>query len=36
MYASGSVSQGVQYNDEILICTLDEPLTDLVHEPSCP
>lgn len=36
MYASGTVSQGVQYNDEIRICTLGEPLMDLVREPRCP
>lgn len=36
MYASGSVESAVQYNDEIRICTLDAPLTDLVREPQCP
>jgi hypothetical protein len=36
MYASGTVSQGVQYNDDIRICTLREPLTDLASEPGCP
>ena len=35
MYASGTLDQGVQYNDEIRICTLDEPLADLVREPPC-
>lgn len=36
MYASGTVSQSVLYNDQIKICTLSEPLTDLVNEPQCP
>ena len=36
MYASGSVERAVQYNDEIRICMLDAPLTDLVREPQCP
>jgi len=36
MYASGTVDQGVQYNDEIRICVLSNPLTDLIHEPRCP
>lgn len=36
MYASGSVGRAVQYNDEIRICTLNSPLTDLVREPPCP
>ncbi len=35
MYASGDVAQGVQYNDGIKICTLDEPLVDLTTEPLC-
>jgi len=35
MYASGSVGQGVQYNDELMICTLSAPLTDLFREPRC-
>lgn len=35
MYASGSTVQGVQYNDDIRICTLSEPLVDLVSEPHC-
>lgn len=33
MYANGAVDHGVQYNDDIAIWTLDEPLTDLVTEP---
>ncbi|RIL06853.1 MAG: hypothetical protein DCC71_05135 [Proteobacteria bacterium] len=33
MYANGAVSEAVQYNDDIAIWTLDEPLTDLVSEP---
>jgi hypothetical protein len=36
MYASGSVGRAVQYNDEIRICTLNAPLTDLMREPQCP
>jgi hypothetical protein len=36
MYASGSVRRAVQYNDEIRICTLNAPLTDLIREPQCP
>lgn len=36
LYASGTVDQGVQYNDDIRICTLDKPLIDLVREPVCP
>jgi hypothetical protein len=36
MYASGGVSRAVQYNDEIRICTLEVPLSDLVSEPACP
>ena len=35
MYASGSLDHGVQYNDEIRICTLSTPLSDLVREPRC-
>ena len=35
-YASGGVARAVQYNDEIRICTLNAPLTDLVSEPQCP
>lgn len=35
MYASGAVEAAVQYNDDISICTLAEPLTDLVREPRC-
>ncbi len=35
MYASGTLGHGVQYNDEIRICTLDSPLLDLVREPNC-
>lgn len=36
MYASGALDHGVQYNDDIRICTLHEPLADLVREPRCP
>ncbi|MGE4110902.1 MAG: hypothetical protein AB7E73_09405, partial [Burkholderiales bacterium] len=36
MYASGSVTQGIQYNDDIRICRLNAPLTDFVTEPRCP
>jgi hypothetical protein len=35
MYSSGTVDQGIQYNDDIRICTLREPLADLLHEPRC-
>jgi uncharacterized membrane protein YgcG len=35
-YSSGSIDQGVQYNDEIQIWTLSEPLTDLNTEPPSP
>ena len=35
MYSNGGVSDAVQYNDDIAICTLPEPLTDLVREPFC-
>jgi MYXO-CTERM domain-containing protein len=35
-YSSGSIDQGVQYNDEIQIWRLSEPLTDLVTEPASP
>lgn len=35
MYASGTVGQGTQYNDDIRICTLEKPLADLLHEPRC-
>jgi hypothetical protein len=35
-YSSGSIDQGVQYNDEIQIWTLSEPLTDLTTEPPSP
>jgi hypothetical protein len=35
-YSSGSVDQGVQYNDEIQIWTLSAPLADLVPEPASP
>jgi hypothetical protein len=33
MYANGAVDHGVQYNDDLAIWTLDEPLSDLVTEP---
>lgn len=36
MYANGGVDHGVQYNDQISICTLAAPLTDLGGEPACP
>jgi hypothetical protein len=35
MYASSGTSQGIQYNDDIRIWTLDAPLTDLETEPDC-
>lgn len=35
-YSSGSIDQGVQYNDEIEIWSLDKPLTDLKTEPPSP
>lgn len=35
MYASATMSHGVQYNDQIEICRLPQPLTDLVAEPTC-
>ena len=35
MYASRTMDHGVQYNDEIRICTLSEALSDLVSEPRC-
>jgi len=35
MYAGSTASQGVQYNDDIRIWTLDEPLSDLDTEPDC-
>jgi hypothetical protein len=35
MYASGSISKAVQYNDDINICNLSAKLTDLVTEPTC-
>lgn len=36
IYGSGTLDHGVQYNDDIWICTLREPLADLVVEPRCP
>lgn len=36
MYASAGVTRAVQYNDEIRICALKAPLTDLRSEPQCP
>ena len=36
MYGSATLNHGVQYNDDIRICPLDKPLTDLVSEPHCP
>jgi len=36
MYGSGSIDHGIQYNDDIRICTLSAPLVNLSREPSCP
>jgi hypothetical protein len=36
MYGSGSLDQGVQYNDDIQIWSLTEPLTDFSEEPPSP
>jgi hypothetical protein len=36
LYASGSLDQGVQYNDDIQIWTLDGPWTDFDREPPSP
>lgn len=36
MYAAGTLDHGVQYNDDIRICTLEKPLTDFIAEPLCP
>jgi hypothetical protein len=36
MYGSGTLDHGVQYNDDISICTLAAPLADLTAEPKCP
>jgi len=36
MYASGTLDHGIQYNDDIRICTLNKPLTNLQQEPVCP
>jgi hypothetical protein len=35
-YSNGAITRGVQYNDEIQIWTLDEPLTNLEREPASP
>ncbi|MCP4679752.1 MAG: hypothetical protein GY854_30530, partial [Deltaproteobacteria bacterium] len=35
MYAGAETNQGVQYNDDIAIWSLDTPLTDLETEPDC-
>jgi len=35
MYASKETTQGIQYNDDIHIWTLNEPLNDLSKEPDC-
>jgi len=35
-YSSGSITQGVQYNDEVQIWQLDAPLSDLDTEPASP
>jgi hypothetical protein len=36
LYAPGTLTQGAEYNDEIQIWTLSEPLTDFEKEPSSP
>lgn len=36
MYASAEITQGVQYNDEIQIWSLSDPLTDFSMEPPSP
>jgi hypothetical protein len=36
MYASGTLDHGIQYNDDIRICTLSKPLIELKQEPVCP
>jgi hypothetical protein len=36
MYGSSTIDHGVQYNDDIRICTLSAPLENLIREPSCP
>lgn len=36
MYGSGSLDHGIQYNDDIRICTLNSPPENLMREPSCP
>jgi hypothetical protein len=36
IYGSGTIDHGVQYNDDISICTLNAPLIDLAPEPACP
>jgi len=35
MYASAETTQGIQYNDDIRVWTLAQPLTDLDTEPDC-
>ena len=35
MYAGASASQGTQYNDDIQVWRLDQPLDDLEAEPDC-
>jgi hypothetical protein len=35
MYASGEVASAVQYNDEIRLCSLEAPLSNLQEEPPC-
>jgi hypothetical protein len=35
IYASPAVREGMEYNDDIRICTLAAPLADLVSEPKC-
>lgn len=36
MYGAGTIDHGIQYNDDIRICALDAPLSDLNTEPMCP
>lgn len=36
MYGSGTLEHGIQYNDDIKICSLSAPLSELVAEPVCP
>jgi hypothetical protein len=36
MYASGTIRDAIQYNDDIRICRLSTPLEDFLTEPRCP